>query len=147
MPSFVCDRCQETLKKAKLDSHKQYCRQSSFSCIDCYKSFKGDDYRAHTSCITEVQKYHGKPTAKNDFKKQQPVVEKPKDETKEESASKKQKVENDKLMALLKTALKEPKALKELKKIADEKDLKKEFEKRLQFSIDESGNISVTLSE
>lgn len=57
MPSFVCDHCQETLKKAKLDQHAQRCRQHSFSCIDCYKSFKGVEYRSHFTCITEVQKY------------------------------------------------------------------------------------------
>lgn len=60
MPSFVCDYCQETLKKAKLDSHAQRCRQAAFSCIDCYKTFKGTEYRDHFSCITEVQKYHQK---------------------------------------------------------------------------------------
>jgi ribosomal protein L37AE/L43A len=58
MPSFVCDTCQETLKKAKLDQHAQRCRQAVFSCIDCYKTFKGTEYRVHTSCITEVEKYH-----------------------------------------------------------------------------------------
>lgn len=57
MPSFVCDHCQETLKKAKLDQHAQRCRLHSFSCIDCYKSFKGIEYRNHFTCITEVQKY------------------------------------------------------------------------------------------
>ena len=60
MPSFVCDYCQETLKKAKLDQHAQRCRNACFSCIDCYKTFKGTDYRQHFSCITEVQKYHQK---------------------------------------------------------------------------------------
>ncbi|PJF17976.1 hypothetical protein PSACC_02264 [Paramicrosporidium saccamoebae] len=60
MPSFVCDACQETLKKPKLDMHAQRCRQASFSCIDCYKSFKGVDYRQHFSCITEVEKYEKK---------------------------------------------------------------------------------------
>ena len=61
MPSFVCDVCQETLKKARLDDHFRRCARASFSCIDCYKSFKGaDEYRAHTSCITEVQKYEKK---------------------------------------------------------------------------------------
>lgn len=68
MPSFVCDHCQETLKKAKLDQHAQRCRQACFSCIDCYKTFKGVEYRAHFSCITEVQKYHVK---------QQPAVTAP----------------------------------------------------------------------
>lgn len=58
MPSFVCDHCQETLKKAKLDQHAQRCRQAAFSCIDCYTTFKGVEYRTHTSCITEAQKHH-----------------------------------------------------------------------------------------
>lgn len=60
MPSFVCDKCQETLKKAKLDIHATRCRGSSFSCIDCYRSFKDVEYRTHFSCITEVEKYEKK---------------------------------------------------------------------------------------
>lgn len=60
MPSFVCDKCQETLKKPKLDMHTQKCRGASFSCIDCYKSFKGVEYRQHFSCITESEKYEKK---------------------------------------------------------------------------------------
>lgn len=61
MPSFVCDTCQETLKKARLDDHFRRCPRASFSCIDCYKSFGNDgEYKAHTSCITEVQKYEKK---------------------------------------------------------------------------------------
>ena len=33
----------------------------TFSCIDCNKSFKNDgEYRTHTTCITEVQKYEKK---------------------------------------------------------------------------------------
>lgn len=57
MPSFVCDKCQETLKKPKLDAHVQRCRGASFSCIDCYKHFAGTEYRSHFSCISEVEKY------------------------------------------------------------------------------------------
>lgn len=64
MPSFVCDYCQETLKKGKLDQHAQRCRQAVFSCIDCHTNFKGTEYRAHFSCITEVQKYHQKQPVK-----------------------------------------------------------------------------------
>lgn len=61
MPSFVCDRCQETLKKPKLDAHVQRCRGASFSCIDCYRSFSGVGYRDHFSCISEVEKYEKRP--------------------------------------------------------------------------------------
>lgn len=69
MPSFVCDTCQETLKKARLDDHVRRCSRASFSCIDCYKSFKhADEYRAHTSCITEVQKYEKKGMANKPMK-------------------------------------------------------------------------------
>ena len=57
MPSFVCDTCQETLKKAKLDTHFQRCRNAQFSCIDCNKTFHGTQYRTHTTCITEAEKY------------------------------------------------------------------------------------------
>lgn len=60
MPSFVCNRCQETLKKPKLDTHVQRCRGASFSCIDCYRDFKGVEYREHFSCITEAEKYEKK---------------------------------------------------------------------------------------
>jgi len=57
MPSFVCDTCQETVKKPKLDGHAASCRGAVFSCIDCYRTFQGTEYRSHTSCITETQKY------------------------------------------------------------------------------------------
>lgn len=59
MVSFVCDSCQETLKKAKLDSHFSRCRNAQFSCIDCSVSFEGTSYKFHTSCISEEQKYQG----------------------------------------------------------------------------------------
>ncbi|KAK9766215.1 hypothetical protein K7432_004865 [Basidiobolus ranarum] len=57
MVSFVCDCCQETLKKNKLDSHFNRCYNASYSCIDCYVSFQGTEYRQHTACITEAEKY------------------------------------------------------------------------------------------
>ncbi|KAJ2707207.1 hypothetical protein FB645_000884 [Coemansia sp. IMI 203386] len=60
MVSFVCNYCQETLKKPKLDMHAQRCRNASFSCIDCSVDFVGTSYRQHTSCITEAEKYEGK---------------------------------------------------------------------------------------
>ncbi|KAJ1900244.1 hypothetical protein LPJ66_001603 [Kickxella alabastrina] len=60
MVSFVCNYCQETLKKPKLDMHAQRCRNASFSCIDCSVDFMGTTYRQHTSCISEAEKYEGK---------------------------------------------------------------------------------------
>jgi cell growth-regulating nucleolar protein len=58
MPSFVCDYCQETVRKQKLDQHKERCHRAAYSCIDCGVSFQDRSYRLHTSCITEVEKYH-----------------------------------------------------------------------------------------
>ncbi|KAI3660522.1 hypothetical protein MP638_000979 [Amoeboaphelidium occidentale] len=60
MVSFVCDKCQETVKKPKLDAHRMRCRNTCFSCVDCSVDFYNCDYRQHTSCITEVEKYQGK---------------------------------------------------------------------------------------
>ncbi|KAJ3161196.1 hypothetical protein HDU86_007818 [Geranomyces michiganensis] len=59
MVSFVCEACQETLKKPKLDQHTYRCQYAQFSCIDCSTTFQGTDYRAHTSCISEAEKYQG----------------------------------------------------------------------------------------
>ncbi|KAI8590420.1 LYAR-type C2HC zinc finger-domain-containing protein [Geranomyces variabilis] len=59
MVSFVCESCQETLKKPKLEQHTYRCQYAQFSCIDCSTTFQGTDYRAHTSCISEAEKYQG----------------------------------------------------------------------------------------
>ncbi|KAI8873806.1 hypothetical protein GQ42DRAFT_160273 [Ramicandelaber brevisporus] len=57
MVSFVCNACQDIIKKPKLDQHAQRCRGANFSCVDCFTDFAGTSYRSHTSCMTEVQKY------------------------------------------------------------------------------------------
>mmetsp|Transcript_4216 Transcript_4216/g.10726 ORF Transcript_4216/g.10726 Transcript_4216/m.10726 type:complete len:296 (-) Transcript_4216:40-927(-) len=58
MVFFCCDGCGETFKKAKVDAHAAKCRECySVSCVDCSLSFFGDDYRNHTSCITEAERY------------------------------------------------------------------------------------------
>ncbi|KAJ1679491.1 hypothetical protein EV182_001945, partial [Spiromyces aspiralis] len=60
----VCNSCQETIKKPKLDQHKSRCRNASFCCIDCGMDFEGASYRQHTSCMTEAEKYEGKAKGK-----------------------------------------------------------------------------------
>ncbi|KAJ2492569.1 hypothetical protein IWW37_001324 [Coemansia sp. RSA 2050] len=77
MVSFVCNYCQTTLKKPKLDQHLQRCYNATFSCIDCNTDFIGDTYRQHTSCMTEEQKYKSKMATKN-VKKPAPTAVVPK---------------------------------------------------------------------
>jgi len=49
------------LKKNQVDGHANRCRRcDSVSCVDCGVSFFGDDYRKHTSCMTEAERYEGK---------------------------------------------------------------------------------------
>lgn len=137
MPSFVCDTCQETLKKAKLDQHAQRCRQASFSCIDCYKTFKGVEYRAHTSCITEVQKHH---TIKN---KEGQLVQPQKRQHHEtqqtkpvQSVVKKEEEVAEEFTLVLSKLSKEPKSLKDvlkaIKKGSEDKKARKAAKKWLQ---------------
>lgn len=58
MVFFCCDGCGETFKKAKVDAHAAKCRDCfAVSCVDCSQSFPGDDYRNHTSCISEAERY------------------------------------------------------------------------------------------
>ncbi|EPE06768.1 lyar-type c2hc zinc finger protein [Ophiostoma piceae UAMH 11346] len=59
MVSFQCENCGDVLTKKKLDPHRGRCRGATFSCIDCMVHFYGTDYRSHTSCMTEDQKYQG----------------------------------------------------------------------------------------
>ncbi|KAG8420967.1 hypothetical protein J3458_002878 [Metarhizium acridum] len=59
MVSFQCEACGDVLTKKKLDPHRNRCHGASFSCLDCMVHFEGLQYRSHTSCITEDQKYQG----------------------------------------------------------------------------------------
>eukprot|EP00124_Ichthyophonus_hoferi_P004045 Ihof_evm5s402 gene=Ihof_evmTU5s402 len=58
MVTFMCDGCSESLKKNKVDSHYA-CRNATLSCIDCNKTFTKQTYAAHTSCVTEAERYQG----------------------------------------------------------------------------------------
>ncbi|CAI5700618.1 hypothetical protein KXD40_003627 [Peronospora effusa] len=58
MVFFVCEGCNETLKKNKVDVHAGRCRNCwAVSCVDCSVVFEGNDYAAHMSCISEAEKY------------------------------------------------------------------------------------------
>jgi len=60
MVSFVCDTCQETVKKNKVQNHCFKCRDCwVLSCVDCGVRFQGEEYQAHTSCLSEAEKYQG----------------------------------------------------------------------------------------
>uniref|UniRef100_A0A8H7TNY6 Zinc finger C2H2 LYAR-type domain-containing protein n=1 Tax=Bionectria ochroleuca TaxID=29856 RepID=A0A8H7TNY6_BIOOC len=59
MVSFSCESCGDILTKKKLDPHRNRCHGATFTCIDCMVHFFGTDYRSHTSCMTEEQKYQG----------------------------------------------------------------------------------------
>ncbi|EJD03068.1 uncharacterized protein FOMMEDRAFT_168139 [Fomitiporia mediterranea MF3/22] len=57
MVSFQCDACQDVVKKPKLDAHSYRC-YSSFTCVDCSKTFHTSaEWKGHTSCISEAEKY------------------------------------------------------------------------------------------
>ena len=49
--------CGDILTKPKLEKHREMCL-ASFDCIDCSKHFETPaEYKAHTSCISEAEKY------------------------------------------------------------------------------------------
>ena len=147
MPSFVCDHCQETLKKAKLDSHTQRCRQAAFSCIDCYKTFKGSEYREHFSCITEVQKYHQKQpaTIANNVNKTKTIKSSPSPPVNKEKTF---KVDSDSdLITAIKSVLNTSTSTaslkvvkKKLKKSSVGKGAKKTLQEKIVFSLNKETN-------
>ncbi|KAI9890031.1 MAG: hypothetical protein M1814_004547 [Vezdaea aestivalis] len=60
MVSFSCEACGDVLTKKKLDVHRNNrCRDAIFTCLDCMKTFADTEYRSHTTCISEAEKYQG----------------------------------------------------------------------------------------
>jgi cell growth-regulating nucleolar protein len=58
MVFFVCEGCNETLKKNQVDKHASRCRVcEAVTCVDCSVTFYGNDYAAHTVCVSEAEKY------------------------------------------------------------------------------------------
>ncbi|EDW32382.1 GL10459 [Drosophila persimilis] len=60
MVFFTCNICGESVKKPSVEKHYQTrCRgnEKNVSCMDCLKDFYGEEYVAHTKCISEAQKY------------------------------------------------------------------------------------------
>ncbi len=57
MVTFICDECQSSMKKAKVDKHR--CRSRSFSCVDCGVNFNLNGARMHNQCMTEAEKVEG----------------------------------------------------------------------------------------
>ena len=58
MVFFVCEGCNESLKKSQVDSHASRCSSChSVTCVDCNITFPGDTYRSHTSCVSEAERY------------------------------------------------------------------------------------------
>ena len=45
----------------QVDKHCMQCRACwVLTCVDCSKDFAGEEFRAHTSCMSEAEKYQGK---------------------------------------------------------------------------------------
>ncbi len=60
MVYFNCAKCGTGLKKNQVEAHSYSCKSSVFSCIDCQKDFRGDEYKAHVKCLTESERYESK---------------------------------------------------------------------------------------
>lgn len=56
MVYFVCEHCSETLKKNAAEKHFS-CGAKKLTCVDCSKTFYGEEFRAHAACISEEEKY------------------------------------------------------------------------------------------
>jgi len=63
MVVFTCAHCGESLQKPKVEKHYETkCRNRNpdLCCMDCLKDFRGDEYKVHTKCVTEAERYGGK---------------------------------------------------------------------------------------
>lgn len=173
MVSFSCEVCNDTVIKKRLPQHQRSCRGAYFTCIDCSKTFYGNEHQTHTSCISEAEKYEkslykgkkkgqeAKPTVKPEVKtvektepKCEPKSEKSelKSETKCGSKSKsgsKSESKSAKPAGLQKYVSKEEtslyKVFKALKKDNKAVSNKEEFLRALKLKQNDDGSISITL--
>ncbi|CEF64978.1 Post-GPI attachment to proteins factor 2 [Strongyloides ratti] len=60
MVFFACDNCGESLKKNAVEKHIYRCKNATYSCMDCQKSFDKFSYSSHLKCISEEERYGGK---------------------------------------------------------------------------------------
>jgi len=63
MVVFTCAHCGESLQKPKVEKHYETkCRNRNpdLCCMDCLKDFRGDEYKVHTKCVSEAERYGGK---------------------------------------------------------------------------------------
>lgn len=144
MVSFSCEVCNDTVIKKKLDQHTQRCRGAYFTCIDCSTTFGGTDYRTHTLCISEAEKYE---KALYKGKKKSPVAQskkaEPKKESKAEPKKESKKVKKESALDLSKYG--SGSLYKIVKSIAkDSKKDKKEVLQSLQVK-EENGKFVLTL--
>ncbi|KAK9455476.1 hypothetical protein V1511DRAFT_510337 [Dipodascopsis uninucleata] len=127
MVSFSCEVCNDTIVKKKLMQHRNSCPGAYFTCLDCQTTFQGVEFQAHTSCISEAEKYQKSlyKAPKNKKKDEKKIEE---GETKENVVKLQQK-ECSKEELKEKRDEKENKAKKEHKVKKDSK-TKKEKEKK-----------------
>ena len=79
MVFFICETTNECIKKPKVEAHmRKHPNAWVFCCMDCGARFEGEAYKAHTSCMSEAQRYEGKfsvPKENKGEKKQQSWME------------------------------------------------------------------------
>lgn len=153
MVSFSCEVCNDTVIEKKLNQHQQRCRGAYFTCIDCNVTFYNNDHNAHTSCITEAEKYEkglykgkSKKTEENKAPKvEEKKVNKPvekKEESKKEQKKETKKEPKTSLVSSLK--VKKPTSLKKLLKSLD-KEQQKELLKQVIVTKNEDDSVSFQL--
>lgn len=59
MVYFQCEKCIETLKKKQVENHYLHvCKNAyQFRCLTCQQIFDRETIKAHTSCVSEDEKY------------------------------------------------------------------------------------------
>lgn len=148
MVSFSCEVCGETVPKKKCEKHFRRCPDAYFTCLDCQKTFYGNDYIKHTSCISEAEKYQkglyrGKKNKKKtnqikvqqDKKKSEAPKGTGKDNTKFSVAKYLKKNHKKSLYQVFKDVKKNDKSIKD----------KKQFLKLLKVNLDDNGILTISL--
>lgn len=150
MVSFSCEVCNETLAKKKCQQHQGRCRGAYFTCLDCQKTFYGNDYVNHTSCISEADKYEKGFSAGRGWSKPKqqstPAKKADSEKSKKTGSEKSKKSDFEDSIDLAKFAKKNHKIslYKVFKKLHKQRNIdEKHFLKSVQLQLNNDGSVTI----
>lgn len=126
--------------------HFSKCPNAYYTCIDCSTTFDGDEFKSHTTCITEKEKYekgYGKKQQQQNKNANSTAIINKEDKKKGHKVTRKNEANSDNELVPRGKALEFSKVLKQLKKKHNKK--RKELLKSMTLEKNTNGELVLNI--